>query len=70
MTQTNSFDITVTQAGDIYTVSGKDAAALYNKLQNLPPGAKNLAVGKLIDNSFTLRKYVVKKAQAMMKAAG
>ena len=69
MAQTNSFDIIVTQVGDIYTVSGKDAVSLYTKLQQMPPGAKNLEVGKLKDGAFTLRKPVDHKTAAPLRTA-
>jgi hypothetical protein len=51
-----AFDITVTQQGEIYTVSGKDAPKLHAKLQTVPEEAKNLKVGEMKDGAFTLEK--------------
>jgi hypothetical protein len=52
-----SYDITVTQKGSQYVVSGKDAPALHAKISGLPPDAKDLEVGALENGTFILRKH-------------
>lgn len=54
-----TFDITVTQLGTVYTVSGPGAAALHAKMQEIPPEARNLKVGELKDGAFTLEKIAL-----------
>lgn len=57
----SDFDLKVAQRGEIYTVSGKSAAALYEKLQSLPPEARTLKVSTLKNGTFTMQK--IKAAQ-------
>ncbi len=63
------FDITVIQRGDVYTVSGKSAMALYEKLQQIPPEAQTLEVGELKKGGFTLRKLYLDNAASNVAAA-
>lgn len=54
----SSLDIAVTQSGSngLYTVSGKDAPTLYDKLKQVPENVRDLVVGELKDGTFTLEK--------------
>lgn len=51
-----AFDITVTQRGDTYIVSGPGTEALYAKMQTIPPEARNLLISALENGIFTLQK--------------
>lgn len=51
-----NFDITVTQQGDIYKVTGKDAPKLHAKLETIPEEERTLVPDELKDGAFTFRK--------------
>ena len=65
---TSKFDVIITQHGESYTVSGKDVAALYHKLQATPPKAQTLEIGTMMDGTFTLRKLYL-EVENVAKAA-
>ena len=64
-------DFVVTQKGDsdIYTVSGKDAAALHAKMQQIPVEINNFVIGELTAaGTFTLQKIAAPKPEAQVAA--
>ena len=61
----DDFDIHITQKGEIYFVSGQDAAALHTKLQAFPEEKRNLEVGAFLDGSFTLKKITSNSENAI-----
>ena len=50
------YDLTITQTDGVYVVSGKDAGALHEKMQDLPDDAKDLIIGDIDAGQFTLQK--------------
>ena len=58
--KSSNFDITVTQMGSgLYSVSGKGAKALYDKLQQQPAENNGLLVGEWQNDTFTLQKMAM-----------
>lgn len=52
--ETSSMDITVElQADGSYAVYGRDAAALYEKMRQIPAEARDVDMGELKDGMFT-----------------
>lgn len=65
-----ALDISITQQGDnLYMVSGKDAARLYEKLQQIPMEGRNIDTGALVDGSFTISKMPTASNPAQKAAA-
>lgn len=64
---TSSLDITVTEKeGNVYAVSGKDAAMLYQKIKTTRSMGDHLELGEMKDNAFTFT--LRKPAETTLKA--
>ena len=48
----DGFDITITQQGPIFTISGKDVEKLYQKLQSAPATDSRFVTGELKDGTL------------------
>jgi hypothetical protein len=52
----DGLDVTITQKGQVFTVSGKDAEKLHVRIQSTPAMRERFVTGALSDGVFTLEK--------------
>ena len=58
MVKASTLDIIVTQKGELYKVTGKDAPALRMKLLAVPVEVRDIEVSDFKDGGFTFRKII------------